>query len=229
MNLLKNGSFEGITRPGGWTRDTHTGQEWGEVYVPEGWTAWWEEGEYRRPEMKVIQRVPPFLDPPRIYDGDWAVQAFTMYGRMKAGYYQEVNNLEVGATYRLSAYAHAWSNHDGMPNSNDAHCSAGVGCGPYFCMKDDVPPLNEDPQNDAIGNFVFQVGFSLLRPLLFDDSDAIGENWSQGACIYNGYAQVPPLEFVAQDETLFMCLKATSLWEFKTSDVYWDKVGAHTS
>ena len=28
-----NGGFEG-----GWTRETHTGVEYGEIFVPEGWT-----------------------------------------------------------------------------------------------------------------------------------------------------------------------------------------------
>ena len=38
MNLLTNGGFEG-----GWTRKTHTGQEFGEIFVPEGWAAFWRE------------------------------------------------------------------------------------------------------------------------------------------------------------------------------------------
>ena len=79
MTLLVNGSFEGITQPGGWTRDTYIGIEFGEICVPTEWVAWWEEGRYRRPEMRVIPRQPPFLDPARIYDGDWAFQAFTMW------------------------------------------------------------------------------------------------------------------------------------------------------
>lgn len=36
---LQNPGFEG-----GWTRKTHTGVEYGEIFVPEGWTAFWREG-----------------------------------------------------------------------------------------------------------------------------------------------------------------------------------------
>jgi len=41
--LLQNPSFEGITQPGEWTRNTHIGVEFGEMCVPAGWVAWWEE------------------------------------------------------------------------------------------------------------------------------------------------------------------------------------------
>ena len=121
-NLLKNPSFEGLTRPGGWVRTTHTGQAYGEIFTPEGWVTWWEEGEYRRPEAKVIPKQAPFLDPARIYNGNWGVQAFTFYGKMHAGLYQRVSGLTPGKRYELSAYVHAWSTHPGMPHENDAHC-----------------------------------------------------------------------------------------------------------
>jgi hypothetical protein len=108
---LVNPSFEGVSGPGGWTRKTHTGQEFGEVYVPEGWVAWWAEGLYRRPEMKVIPKQAPFLDPLRIAEGSWGLQSFTYYGRQNAGLYQVVEGLTPGATYSFDALAHAWSNH----------------------------------------------------------------------------------------------------------------------
>ena len=104
--FLRNPSFEGITEPGKWTRDTHIGTEFGEIFVPEDWTAWWQEGAFRRPEMKVIQNVPPFDNPPRIHEGDWALQSFTMFGRQHAGLYQVVAGLTPGAIYQLSAFAH---------------------------------------------------------------------------------------------------------------------------
>ena len=65
MNLLRNSSFEGITRPGGYTHDTHTGEQHGNFVTPEGgWVGWWDEREgRRRPETKVIQLVPPFVGP----------------------------------------------------------------------------------------------------------------------------------------------------------------------
>lgn len=39
MNLLKNPGIED-----GWTRKTHTGQEYGEIYVLERWVAFWRTG-----------------------------------------------------------------------------------------------------------------------------------------------------------------------------------------
>ena len=90
---LQNPSFEG-----GWTRETHSGQEYGEIFVPEGWTAFWREGApvphdptnlngYGRPEMKVIQRGAPYDNPPRIAEGNKAAQLFTFYRIHDAGYY----------------------------------------------------------------------------------------------------------------------------------------------
>lgn len=38
MTLI-NGGFES-----GWTRQTHTGVAYGEIFVPEGWVAFWREG-----------------------------------------------------------------------------------------------------------------------------------------------------------------------------------------
>ncbi len=218
MTTLQNPSFEGITRPGGWTRDTHAGVEYGEIFVPEGWVAWWQEGVFRRPEMKVIQNVPPFNDPPRIYDGDWAFQSFTMFGRQHAGLYQVVAGLTPGGTYELSAQAHAWSLHPGI-GEQSPYCSSGVGCGAVYIPEGDVPGLNDDPESDAMGNFAFRVGVS------YGDPDPEAVDWGAGAHVYNAYREVPPLRFIAPANgkvTIYLC--ATSVWNFKTSDAYWDKV-----
>jgi len=219
MTLLVNGSFEGVDQPGEWTRDTHTGVAYGEIYVPAGWVAFWEEGIYRRPEAKVIPRQAPFLDPPRVDQGDWAVQMFTYYGRMHAGLYQAVTGLTPGKVYEFSIQAHAWSTTPGLQGEHDAHCSAGVGCGPVYILPDDVPPHNGDPSNDAIGNFVFQVGVSLGN-----EADPFGNvNWCGGACIYNVYHKVPPVRFTApQDGRVVVYVRAMSCWQFRNSDVYLD-------
>jgi hypothetical protein len=217
--MIKNPSFEGLSCPGGWTRDTHTGVEYGEIFVPEGWVAFWKEGDYRRPEVKVIPKQEPFLDPPRICEGDWSVQMFTYYGRMYAGLYQVIAGLVPGETYEFSIQGHAWSTTPGLEGEHDAHCSAGVGCGPVFILPEDVPPLNGDSSNDAIGNFTFQVGVSLG-----DEPDPFGSvNWCGGACIYNGYHGVPPIRFTApQGGEVVVYVKATSLWPFRNSDIYLD-------
>lgn len=218
-NLLTNPGFEGISKPGESSRATHAGVEFGEISVPKGWVAWWEEGRYRRPEMKVIPKQAPYLDPPRIHSGNWAFLSFAMFGRQHAGLYQRVNGLEPGKRYRFSACAHAWSAHQGELAVEGAHCSAGVGCGPKYIPEDKVPPLNGNAWNDAIGNFMFRVGISFGTPDPFSN-DVI---WGNGACIYNAYHGVPPLEFIAPGSgCVIVYLKAISLWEFRNSDAYWD-------
>lgn len=218
--MLKNISFEGIGSPGEWTRNTHTGVEYGEIYVPAGWVAWWEEGDYGRPEMKVIRKQPPFLDPPRIHGGDWAVQIFTYCRRQHAGLYQIVEGLMPGVEYELSAFAHAWSTKPGLTGADDAHCSAGVGCGPVYIPEGEAPPLNGDPENDAIGNFAFSVGVSFGEPDPFGDVQ-----WGDGVHSYNAHHEVPSLCFVAPASgKAVVYLRAHSLWDFRTSDAYWDDV-----
>ena len=110
MTILVNGSFEG-----GWTRKTLTGQEFGEIFVPEGWTAFWREGGlpipwdplnligYARPEMAVINKEAPYLDPPRIYDGTRAVKWFTFYKIHDTGILQQVET-QPGQTLTLAGW-----------------------------------------------------------------------------------------------------------------------------
>ena len=214
--MLKNSGFDS----GDWTRDTHTGQRYGEIYTPAGWVTWFEEGgEFRRPECKLIPSREPFLDPPRVHAGDWAWQAFTMFGRQHAGLYQVVEGLEPGAEYEFTAQAHAWSAHQGELEVEGPHCSAGVGCGPVYLLASDVPPLSGDPQNDAIGNFTLSVGVGFDDPDPF--SDAI--EWGRGACVYNAHHKLPAVTFVAPDDgRVVVYLRAFSRWPFRTSDAYWD-------
>lgn len=115
--LLVNPGFEGIGVPvdnsvfipNNWTRDTFTGVEYGEIYTPEGWVTWWEEGEYSRPECRVIYNESPFTSPSRIYQGYHAGMCFTFFRKQHAGYYQRVEGLEPGAMVEGWYYAHAWS------------------------------------------------------------------------------------------------------------------------
>ena len=109
-NLLSNPGFNGD-----WWRKTHTGQEFGEIFVPVDWVAFWKEVESGdpdvkvcRPEMHVINFEPPYIDPPRVYEEPRAVKAFTFFCNHDLGYYQEVNGLTVGARYIFEAQAHAW-------------------------------------------------------------------------------------------------------------------------
>lgn len=116
-NLLVNPGLEGIGRAidnsspnwNNWTRDTFSGAQYGEIFTPEGWVTWWQEGEYGRPECHVIAKESPFLDPMRIYSGYYAAKCFTYNRRQNAGHFQVVRNVAPGTVVEASYYAHAWS------------------------------------------------------------------------------------------------------------------------
>ncbi|MGC9394308.1 MAG: LysM peptidoglycan-binding domain-containing protein, partial [Anaerolineae bacterium] len=116
-NLLVNPGFEGIGRPmdnpspnyDNWTRDTYNGAQYSEIFTPEGWVTWWQEGEYGRPECHVIPKENPFLNPMRIYSGYYSAKCFTYSRKQNAGHFQVVRNLAPGTVVEASFYAHAWS------------------------------------------------------------------------------------------------------------------------
>jgi hypothetical protein len=205
--MIKNGGMEGITRPGGWTRDTFNGQEYGEIFVPEGWVAFWKEGlpvphdpqntvGYGRPEMQVIQKVPPFLNPPRIRSGDWSLKYFTFYRIHDAGIYQTVT-VPNNARLRASFWAHAWSS------------------------QLDDPFHSDQTTEDDRQNFTFTIG---IDPTGGTDPWADSVEWGEGAHIYDTFAQVPLVEVVAQGTQVTVFIRSQVLWPFKHCDAYADDV-----
>lgn len=214
-NLLKNGGFEGGT-----CRATFTGVPYGEIDVPAEWVAFWKEGGvplphdpankngYRRPECKVIARQAPFLDPLRIAEGNQAWLCFTFFGIHDAGIYQQVS-VERGASYALSAKAHAWSS-----TGDKAKFSNGA--------KDAVVSLLEgDTSNSDLRNFTFMVGVDVNGGV---DPYAPGVVWGRGAHNYNGFGPVPAVKFTAHADRVTVFLRAVVLWPFKHCDSYWDAV-----
>jgi len=204
--MLNNGGMEGITRPGGWTRQTHTGQEYGEIFTPEGWTTFWKEGlpvphdpdnhdGYGRPEMQVIQTVPPFLVPPRIHSGEWALKYFTFYRIHDAGIYQQVT-VTSGQRLRLAAWAHAWSS---------------IADNPYQSSTD----------GQGWMNFTFMVG---IDPTGATDPWGASVVWGAGANLYDRYQQIPPVVVAATGSTITVFVRSTVLWPFKHCDAYVDDV-----
>ena len=198
--MLRNPGFE----LGTWTRKTHTGQEFGEIFVPEHWTAFWREGMpvphdpqnqvgYGRPEMKVIRKEPPFLNPPRIHEGQWACMWFTFWRIHDAGLYQSFA-VPQGTRLRFSAWAHAWSS-----QSDDAQHS--------------------DLAGDAAGNFTFRVG---IDPQGGTNPWSDTVIWGNGAHIYDDYAPIPVVEATGQAETVTVFIRSTVLWPFKHCDAYVD-------
>ncbi len=201
-NLLVNPGFEGIGKPidnsspnpGNWTRDTFTGQQFSEIFTPQGWITWWQEGEFKRPECKVIPNEAPFnSDPKRVYDGYYSGMCFTFYGKQNAGYFQVVRNLPPHAVVQGSIYAHAWACGD------DAH--AAHSCG--------------DPDS-----FYFQVG---IDPTGGTDPFSSNIVWSAPAYNYDTYKPVGPVQATVGDAgVVTFFTRAFGKWQLKHNDAYWD-------
>lgn len=192
----------------------------GNIFTPLGWVTWFrhDPGKWDQPEVRDAWKT---VDPHRVHSGDKAVLLFTFYRRHDAGFLQQVE-VTTGARLRLTAWAHAWSNHplEGHEACTDnGRCSCGVGKGPAFILEGDAPEQGGDPWNDAIANFTFCVGIDPAGGM-----DPRGDTvvWGRGAHIYNDHAQVPPVEAVAESETVTVFLRSKTLWAFKHCDAYWD-------
>jgi len=226
-NLLQNGGFEAdwgeesshrvlVFPVGGEPYET----ERGEFHTPPGWISWYrhDPGNWDQPEVGDIRKEHV---PYRVHEGEKAARLFTFYRGHDAGFVQQVH-VEPGAALRLTAWAHAWSNHplDGHEDcADDPRCSCGVGTSEVCLLEEDVPPLDGDPWNDAIGNLSFRLG---IDPLGGTDPFADTVVWGPAACIYNAYHQVPGVEAVAEAETVTVFLRSQTLWAFKHNDAYWD-------
>ena len=218
-NLLENPGFEG-----GWWRKTATGQEYGEIFVPKGWVGFWREGGpvphdpgntngYGRPEMHVINREPPFLDPLRVRSGQRAAKFFTFYRIHDAGFYQQVAGLTPGTRLEATGWAHAWS-----ATSDDPRHSDGAGTGPFFVRASEYEPPPGVPDS-AVRNFTFVVG---LDPTGGEDPWAESVVWGEGAHIYNAFAQIPPVQAVVTGDRATVFVRSRVLWPFKHCDSYID-------
>ena len=198
--MLTNGDFN----LGTWTRQTFNGQEYGEIFVPTGWVAWWKEGlpvphdpenqvGYARPEMKVIPFDSPFVDPPRVFEGRYAVQLFTFWKIHQAGLYQQVQVVR-GRRYRFGGYAHAWS-----AQNDDAHHSLTEG--------------------DAWQNMTFTLGVDM-----HGGTDPWAETvvWGDPAHIYDAYEPLLDIWFTAVGPQATVFVKSDVLWPFKHCDAYLD-------
>jgi hypothetical protein len=226
QNLLKNGGFEAdwgdershrcLIFPEGaapYTTDIEN------ILTPPGWVVWFHHkpGTWDQPEVRDAWQQ---SDPHRVHSGRKGILLFTFYRGHDAGFLQQVR-VTPGTRLRLTAWAHAWSNHKvpGYAHYGNARCSVGVGCGPVYILEGQAPPLNRDPLNDAIGNFTFGVG---IDPTGGTNPFASTVVWGKGAHIYNEYHQVPAVEATAQGDTLTVFLRSKTLWAFENSDAYWD-------
>ena len=231
VNLLQTPGFETDR----WSKV----DEWGAMSVAEGWNVFylnrpgqhkipWDDGNTRgfsSPEFKPVPRQLPFLDPPRVHDGDWAAAMFAGWRVVDGGLYQRVS-VSPGQKLRLTAWVHGWSNSGegdiSGPHAHDPKWSDGLGVGSnaFFQLADPAwPDRGSSTLDDAGRNMVFQVG---LDPTGGTDAFAPSVEWGPGAHIYNVYAQTPAVETTAQGSAVTVFLRARNLWGFLHNDVYWD-------
>ncbi|MBD3250922.1 hypothetical protein GF380_00365, partial [Candidatus Uhrbacteria bacterium] len=186
---------------GGWTRKTHNGQEYGEIFTPVGWTSFWREevANYLfRPEMQVIEKVPPFLDPPRVQNGQKALKHFKLYGRIDCGVYQVITGLRGKLT--ISAWAHAWYSMRDNPHQSEYEDG-----GQWLPINDGDPGID------------LRVGIGPPTP----DPWSNDIQW-RTANVYDEYKRIILNTYVDDDFCLY--LRAEALYPFKHTDVYWDYV-----
>lgn len=241
---LQNGDFDGD-----WWRVTHTGQEYGEIFVPEHWVAFWkEEGDvphdptntegYGRPEMHVIranpETDPQFLNPPRFHeeidqgrlDEDAYRQWLLSQGWRALKYFTFWRIHDAGIYQSIgglepgtTVQLSAWA-HAWSSNGDAPDCSEGANVG---CGG--FYALARDSEElelgDADRNFTFRLG---IDPTGGTDPWAETVIWGLGAHIYNTYDEVPSLLVDAQSSTVTVFLRSTVLWPFKHCDAYWDDV-----
>ena len=234
--MLSNGDFEKpwannhlcrVFRPDGSFSHEETR---GSVFVPQGWhSVWFKHGlpgggfpwdpdndiGYAEPEARHSNH----RDPDRMVQGEQGMLVFT-FGRVHdAGFMTQVQTL-VGRRLRLTAWAHAWSNHkdvtkpEDFPHPDDARWSEGAGHDPYFAIVGAT-------QDSKLTNFTFSIGVDPLGGL---DPFAPSVVWGAGAHIYNVFAKVPAVTVVAQATTVTVFTRSTCRWRFKHSDAYWDAI-----
>jgi hypothetical protein len=223
QNLVKNGGFEAD-----WSEENshrclvvpedagpHE-QDVGNIFTPPEWMTWFrhDPGTWDQPEVRDAWKQ---HDSRRVHGGQKGILLFTFFRKHDAGFLQQVQ-VTPGARLRLTAWAHAWSNHQDrahpelFPHPDDGEWSDGPGFGAGFHLEGQAPDANWR-------NFTFYVG---IDPTGGTNPLADTVVWGQGAHIYNEHAQVPPAEATAQAGTVTVFLRSKTLWPFKHNDAYWD-------
>jgi len=227
-NLLRNGDFEEdwgtesshhcrVFPVGGTPYETDVGN----IFTPAGWVTWYKHqpGEWDQPEVRDAWIT---SDPARVHEGQKAMLLFTFHRKHWGGFYQQVQVVP-GTRLYLRAVAHAWSNHNDpdkpgvFPHPDDPRWSEGAGVGyNHFYASEGKQGLD-----DGARNFTFSIGIdSTGGTNPFADTVI----WGDGVHIYNAYAEVPPVEAVAQSSAITVFLRSHTLWPFKHNDAYWDNI-----
>jgi hypothetical protein len=200
---LQHGGFEA----GGW-RETRDGVEYPEIYPPIGWIAYWEEdvgNQLYRPEMKTIAKEPPYLDPPRVYEGDFAFQYFKQWGLIDAGVYQQVE-VDGPGELAVSVQAHAW-----YSQRDNAH-------------KSEYQDENGDWHTIHHGDEGVDLMLG-IDPEGGTDQTSDTVQWTTGR-FYDSYEQLSLAVDIPLAGTVTIFLRAKNQYPFKHVDVYWDSVSS---
>jgi hypothetical protein len=194
------------------------------LVLPEKWEAGWVDNalgprarpgvmKSLKPEILVITKVQPYLNPPRIADGNASVTMFKLYGTITSWLLQQVPATP-GNVYRATAKAHAWARaNEDLPF--DPHFTHGVGTVGFYAEEGDAG------LNDDLINFRFRVG---IDPFGGKDPFASAVVWGKGAHIYNVYHAVPKAETMARADSITVFLFVDNLWGFVNSNAFWDTV-----
>lgn len=230
--MLFNGNFEA-----GWSDESshqvliipESGNfffsEVGNIHTPPGWITWYYhiEGDLAQPEVRDAWKA---NDQRRVHEGEKAILFFTFGRRHRGGFLQQVE-VEDGATYELSVYAHAWSNHkdkgnpEGFPHPDDPFWSEGAGYDIVSWKPSDVPQEDTGiPQIDAKRNFRFCVG---IDPTGGINPAAQTVVWGKERHNYNEYTEPITVRAMAYGQTITVFLRTSTVWEFKHNDAYFDE------
>jgi len=226
-NLLRNGDLEAdwgeeenhrcLVFPESGVYETDIGN----IFTPPGWLTWFRHipDTWDQPEARDARKE---NDPNRVHSGEKAMLLFTFGRKHDAGFLQVVDT-DPGQRLRLTAWCHAWSNHN-LPGHEgcfeDGGCSCGVGTGPGFYWADTMPPPPGDQWEDAKQNFLFGIG---IDPTGGTDPYSNTVVWGRAAYIYNTYAQLQ-VEATAEMHLATVFLRSITQWGFKHNDAYWDDI-----
>ena len=232
-NLLKNGGFEADWED----EESHycfiipkSGPpyvtEIGNIHTPPGWTTWFchDPGTFDQPEVRDARKN---LDASRVREGEKAILFFTFGRKHRGGFLQRIEGVTPGNTYRLTAYAHAWSNHKDkslplvFPHPHDAKWSEGAGYNVVNWHPDEVPQEDTgNKQEDAKKNFRFCVG---IDPYGGVNPDADTVVYGEERHCYNSYTEEPLIVIVkAQATEITVFLRTATHWAFTHNDAYFD-------
>jgi hypothetical protein len=195
------------------------------IFTPPGWLTWFRTDFQSDPEAlhePVVEAARGNGEPDRSHGGEWSIRLSTSWRRHDAGFVQQVPVIP-GTALRVSAWAHAWSNHEDpdrpeeFPFPNDPSWSEGEHVGwSRVAFRAGAPGLDEGDQN-----IIFQIGIDPNGGI-----DPFSENvvWGSGIHIYNDWASVPSATAVASEPLATVFLRSITLWPFKHNEAYWDDV-----